>query len=308
MDTIINWLMEGDAAIRWQTQRDLLHLPQDVWQAERHNTALSGWGGQYLSFQDAAGTWGGGIYSPKWISTTYTLLQLRELGLPQDNPAARLGVSLIMDTLGAEGSDLFKKNLKRWDLCVSGMDLALAVYFQGVDSRVDALVADLLANQMPDGGWNCNSRKDRGAVHSSLHTTINVLDGLRACIEARVGSNLENIRDAEQDALEFMLQHKLFRSDKTNQVINDHFTQFSYPSRWHYDVLRALDYFQRAGAARDPRMQEAIELLLQKRRTDGTWPVQQRYTGLSFFEMEKIGKPSRWNTLRALRVLNWWQP
>ena len=144
--------MDGDPAIRWQTQRDLLKLPEDKWQVERQKTAISGWGAQFLALQDASGTWGGGIYSPKWISTTYTLLQLREIGLPSANPAARAGTSLIMDALGAEGTPVFYQNLKRWDLCVSGMDLALAVYFQVVDARVNALVADILDNQMPDGG------------------------------------------------------------------------------------------------------------------------------------------------------------
>jgi hypothetical protein len=307
MDTLINWLMEGDPAIRWQTQRDLLDQPEDVWQAERLKTTTDGWGARYLSHQDPAGTWGGGIYSPKWISTTYTLLQLHEIGLPGDHPAAQWGTRLIMDTLGAEGSEQFQKNVKHWDLCVSGMDLGLAVYFKVTDTRIDRLVEDILDNQMPDGGWNCSARKDRGVTHSSLHTTINVLEGLRTCIEAGTAPHLENILIAEQRALEFMLEHKLFKSHKTGEIINIHFTELSYPSRWHYDFLRGLDYFQRAGAAHDIRLQDAIELLVKKRRKDHTWPVQHRHPALSFFDMEKTGGPSRWNTLRALRVLRWWQ-
>jgi hypothetical protein len=307
MDDLIKWLMEGDAAIRWQTQRDLLGLDRQVWQADRQMTISTGWGAHFLSRQDAAGTWGGGIYSPKWVSTTYTLLQLREIGLPHDQPAAQHGTSLILNALGEAGSTRFQQNLKKWDLCVSGMHLALGIYFQVIDSRIEDLVGDLLNNQMPDGGWNCDSRKERGAVHSSFHTTINVLDGLRTYIEASLPSQRTAVLEAEKRALEFLLQHKLYRSDKTGQIINDHFTQLSYPSRWHYDFLRGLDYFQRAAANRDVRLKDPIDLLLSKRRKDSTWPVQHRHPALTFFEMEKTGGPSRWNTLRALRVLRWWQ-
>jgi hypothetical protein len=111
---------------------------------------------------------------------------------------------------------------------------------------------------------------------------------------------------AERCALDFMLEHKLFRSDKTDAVIDERFTKLHFPYRWHYDVLRGLAYFARSGAPQDPRLREAVDLLRHTRRDDGMWPVQDKYGGKSFFDMEKGREPSRWNTLRALRVLDWW--
>jgi len=308
MEQVINWLMKGDIAIRWQTMRDILAATKAQWQAERRKLTDSGWVSRFLSLQDAKGTWGGGTYSPKWTSTVYTLLQLRDLGLSRDCAAAQLGAKIVLnEQLGEEGTDRFCEHLKCWDLCIIGMILNLSVYFRICDSRIEALVTHLLEYQMKDGGWNCRYKRQGGAVHSSFHTTFNVLDGLRTCVECNHTQLREQIEAAESRALEFMLRHKLFFSDRTNQVIDRKFTSFSYPFRWHYDVLRGLDYFQRIDARRDERLGEAIALLLKKRRKDGTWPVQNRHPGKTFFEMEKIGGPSRWNTLRALRVLQWWQ-
>jgi hypothetical protein len=112
---------------------------------------------------------------------------------------------------------------------------------------------------------------------------------------------------AEAAALEFMLQHRLYKSHRTGDVVNPKFTLLSFPPRWHYDVLRGLAYFARANTRRDPRLGDAVQLLQSRRRSDGFWPVQQKYSGRVFFNMEKIGGPSHWNTLRALRVLRWWE-
>jgi hypothetical protein len=302
---VLNWLMEGDPAIRWQVMRDLLDAPERRWQTERRRVATAGWGARLLALQDSGGTWGRGLYSPKWTSTTYTLLQLRDLGLPGSNRAARQGARLLLDNLlGPAGSAQFAYRLNRLDLCVVGMLLSLGARFGPRDPRLPALRAWALEHQMADRGWNCNLTK-LGAVHGSFHTTFNVLDGLRDDQER--GGEAGLIQAAQQRALEFMLVHKLFRSHKTGQVINPAFLKFSFPPRWHYDVLRGLDFFQRVRAPRDARLGEAIERVRQKRRSDGTWPLQNRYSGRTFFEMEKPGQPSRWNTLRALRVLSWWE-
>ncbi len=301
------WLMQGDPAIRWQVMRDLLDVPERRWQAERRRVARAGWGAQFLALQESGGGWGGGIYSPKWTSTTYTLLQLRDLGLSGSNRAARRGARLALNGLvGQPGTPLFEKNLRRLDLCVAGMAVSLAAYFDLRRAGTEAILAHLLEHQMDDGGWNCNVKK-QGAVHGSFHTTFNVLDGLQDLLDRGAGTDQPVIQAAQARALEFMLSHKLFRSHKTGQLINPAFLKFSFPPRWHYDVLRGLDFFQRVRAPRDARLGEAIELVRQKRRSDGTWPLQNRYAGRAFFEMEKPGQPSRWNTLRALRVLRWWE-
>lgn len=306
-DSIIEWLMAGDAAIRWQTMRDLLDLPQQAWESERQQTVTSGWGARLLAEQEANGRWGGGFYSPKWISSTYTLLTLIDIGVPPTHERARWGAELVLkEILGDPGNERFQQKLAECDRCIVGMMLRIGVYFGVDDPRNEAIVENLLAERMPDAAWNCRRHRRPKPHHGSFHTTFNVLEGLREYLEAGSGKQRKAALAAEQAALEFMLQHKLFRSDKTNEVINDKFTQFSYPYRWYYDVLRGLSYFARSNAPHDPRLQEAIALLLKRQRRDGFWPVQNRHPGREFFQMEKTGGPSRWNTLRALRVLRWW--
>lgn len=308
MDDAIAWLMEGDPAIRWQTQRDLLDAPQRRWTAEQKLTATTGWGARFLAKQERNGGWGGGLYSPKWTSTTYTLLELHHLGLPRDNAAAQRGAQQLVDgMLGGDDDAAFEQELARMDLCVVGMMLEIGAYFGEMKSRLDPIVDHLLENQMADGGWNCRSRKEKGVVHGSLHTTFNVLEGLRTAVESGLKRRRDDVLAAEVRALEFVLMHRFYKSDHTGKVINPVFTELSHPHRWHFDVLRGLDYFQRAGAPRDPRAVDAIALLEAKRRTDGLWPVQHRHSGVRFFDMEGGREPSRWNTLRALRVLRWWK-
>jgi hypothetical protein len=304
---VIDWLLEGDPAIRWQVMRDLLAAPEARWQAERRKVVASGWGAHFLSLQDAAGTWGRGIYTPKWTSTTYTLLTLRDLGLPGTNRAARRGARLAVEgLLGQPGTQAFELGLHRIDLCIAGMALSLASHF-GIDNAgTELILAHVLEHQLDDGGWNCRCKHDRAVVHSSFHTTFNVLDGLQDHLDQGRPEDRRSIQAAQKRATELMLAHHLFRSDKTGTVISPHFLRFSYPPRWHYDVLRGLDYFQRIQAPRDARFGEAIELVLSKRRQDGTWPLQHSHAGKTFFQIEKAGQPSRWNTLRALRVLKWW--
>jgi hypothetical protein len=307
-DEIILWLMDGDPAISWQTLRDLLDAPEQEWVIEQQRTLDVGWGARLLALQEPNGGWGGGMYSPKWILTTYTLLTLHSIGIPRTCEAAQRGVQLMLeDHLGATCDSSFHKNLALWDRCVVGMMLQLAVYFMVADARIEAMVDNLLSEMMPDGAWNCRRLRQPRPQHSSFHTTINVLEGLREYVELYSGARSNDVLAAEQSALELLLQHRLFRSDKTGQVIDNKFTMLSFPPRWRYDVLRGLDYFARAGWRRDPRLQDAIDLLLDRRRKDGHWPVQQKHPGKVFFAMEPTGGPSRWNTLRALRVLRWWE-
>jgi hypothetical protein len=306
-DDIIAWLMAGDPAIRWQTMRDLLGAPEQEWQAEQQRTLESGWGARLLALQEPSGGWGGGIYAPKWTSATFTLLTLRSIGVPRDCQAAKRGAQLVVqELLGATRDAKFDQKLAVCDRCIVGMVLQLAVYFKIDDARVEAIVDNLLSEMMPDGAWNCRRDRRPKPHHSSLHTTFNVLEGLRMYVELRDGARCDDVLAAEQSAREFTLQHRFYKSDKTGQVINPRFTKLSLPYRWQYNVLRALDYFARAGAPKDERAQDAIELLREQRHDDGRWPEQQKYSGKVFFEMEPIGKPSRWNTLRALRVLRWW--
>jgi len=306
---VLPWLLDGDPAIRWQTLRDLVGASERAVERERNRIARDGWGARLLARQDPEGTWAGGrssdggLYSPKWISTTYTLLLLRDFGLPATSRKARKGCALLLDAgLQRDGGVNYGWR-GRSETCITGMVLSLLSYFECEDDRLDGLADHLLEQQMPDGGWNC--RRDLGATHASVHTTISALEGLRS-YELRGGSNARAARAAQRRGREFLLVHRLFRSHRTGAVIKPEFTLFAFPPRWHYDILRALDHFQAVDAPRDPRLAEAIEIVRKSRRSDGRWSLQNRWRGKTYFELERLGAPSRWNTLRALRVLKWW--
>lgn len=306
-DRVISWLMEGDPAIRWQVMRDLTGQPEEVWQAERLRIAETGWGARLLALQDEDGRWGRGIYTPKWTSTTYTLLTLCRMGISEDCGAAVRGAELILGSLLGDGPDRrFRERMKGLDQCILGMVLQLSAFFGIVDERTDSIVESLLSGRIADGGWNCRRKLTPETEHSSFHTTLNVLDGFREYGRLEKARYHDEVLDAINEALELLLRHRLFKSDRTGGVIKPAFTRFSYPFRWHYDALRGLDFIAGPGAERDERMTDAIQLVLRKRRKDGRWPVQQKYPGKVFFHMEETGQPGRWNTLRALRVLRWW--
>jgi hypothetical protein len=310
-DKTIQWLLKGDPAIRWQTLRDVIGAGERTVERERSKVARDGWGSRLLKKQDPAGTWAGGkstddgLYHPKWISTTYTMLLLRDFGLPPTNRQARKACAHLIDE-GFQRDGGINYGWTGSETCITGMILSLLSYFKFEDDRLETLVDHLLERQMPDGGWNC--QLPRGATHASVHTTISVLEGLRhhERFRARDGRKLA-IQAAQARAREFLLVHRFFRSHRTGEVIKPVFMLFAFPPRWHYDVLRALDYFQDVGAPRDERASEAIELVRKGRGDDGRWRLQHSYKGKTYFELERLGGPSRWNTLRALRVLKWWE-
>lgn len=304
-DEVVTWLLEGDPAIRWQVMRDLAPEPVEVWEAERTRIATEGWGAHLLSFQDDEGRWTPRLYGYKWISTTYSLVLLRRFGLSPGEPRAVRACELFLDEgLESDGGINISATQDRSETCVTGMVLALLSWFNVADSRREELVDFLLMQQMKDGGWNCEW--DRGAVHSSFHTTTNVLEGLREYAVAS-GPQARDSTAAESRGRDFLLEHHLFRSHRTGRVVDDRMLRLSFPPRWRHDVLRALDYFRSAGAPTDERLADALEVVVSKRRRDGRWPLQQRYPGRTWFEMERPGQASRWNTLRALRVLDWWR-
>lgn len=323
-EAIISWLLEGDASIQYQVYRDLLGADPPTLAALQRRISQEGWGAGFLARQGANGHWGRGFYQPKWTSTHYTLLDLKCLGLSRDNPGARRAVQMMFDpSMDREGAVNYAVTKRPPDVCINGMALGYASYFRVADPRIHGIVDYLLRVEMPDHGWNCEFI--HGATHSSMHSTISVLEGLleyRRWVEQEAtepegcardhsafpqrGSGcvrLEAIRQAEARGVEFILCHRLFLSDHTNEVIKPQFLMLSYPSRWHYDILRGLDYFQAAGIPYDDRMAPALAVLVKKRRTDGTWPLQRKHPGNVHFDMEQVGEPSRWNTLRALRVM-----
>ena len=293
---VVAWLLDGDVAVEWQVRRDLLGQPASLYMPVRDRVPEEGWGAVLMGARGDNGLWADGWYSPKWVSTFYTLQTLGALGVPADHPQARASVELLLDRALTEDRSGRWPNWAR-DICVAGMLVRTSAAFGLVaDPRVDALISYVLAHQLADGGWNCQSTRGR-VSHSSFHTTISVLEGLHA---AGTG-------ESEQVAgREFLLQHHLFRSHRTGEIVHPGLTSFSFPRYWYYDVLRALEHFALAGADRDHRAAEAVELLRGRRRPDARWNLGRRHTGRTWLTMERGGQPSRMITLGALRVLNWW--
>lgn len=302
-EQLIEWLLAGDVAIQYQVERDLLnHERPDL----RGRIATEGWGAQFLQLRKPEGHWGKAFYSPKWISSHYTLLDLKHLNIAPEHPLIRESIAQILRERKAEDGGINPaESIITSDVCINGMFLNYAAYFGTAAAALESIVDFLIAVQMPDGGFNCQSNR-QGAIHSSLHTTISVLEGIHEYQVNGYTYRLPELTTIAHQCREFILQHKLFRSDHTGAIIKAQFLVLSYPSRWYYDILRALDYFRAAGMAYDPRLQDALDVLWRKRRSDGTWPLQSHHPGQIHFAMGKPGKPSRWNTLRALRVLHHW--
>jgi hypothetical protein len=307
-DAVLEWLLEGDPAIRWQAVRDLKGAGERTLLREQRRVATEGWGSQLLELQDPDGRWAKGIYNPKLTSTTYTMVLLRGMGLAPGNPYAIRACKVLLDTgfWKDGGINFFPKVYPRSETCISSMVLGALCWFRLDDPRVDQLAEHVIAQQMPDGGWNCRAMPGYGgATHGSFHTTISALEALRDYQFFRPHRGLAAV-EAQARGREFLLVHRMFRSHRTGQVVKAQMTRFAFPPRWHYDVLRGLDYFQDCRAPREERLEDAIELLEQRRQPDGRWLLPSGYRGATFFEMERVGEPSRWNTLRALRVLRWW--
>src|SRR6516225_3796129 len=276
MDKVSRWLLDGDPAIRWQALRDVVGAAESSVERERQRVAREGWGARLLARQDPEGTWAGGLssdgglYSPKWTSTTYTMMTLRDFGLVPGSKPARKACKLLLDggfqRDGGINYGIWAKWTRRSETCVTGMVLSILAHFEYDDDRLDTIADHLLEQQMADGGWNC--RRPYGDTHSSVHTTISVLEGLRL-YEAHRRRKVRLVQAAQRRGREFLLVHRLFRSHRTGEIIKPIFLRFSFPPRWHYDILRALDYFQAVGARRDPRLAEAIDIIRCAQDEDG---------------------------------------
>jgi hypothetical protein len=270
----------------------------------QNRIAMEGWGKQFLSKRKPTGHWGMRFYQPKWISSHYTLLDLRNLCLDPDNKIVKETIHLTLDTSKAEdgGIQLGPSTLAHSDVCVNGMFLNFASYFKTEEIKLQSIVDSILGEKMPDGGFNCITTRS-GARHSSLHTTLSVLEGIIEFQKAGYSYRINDLKKARESSEEFILLHQLFLSDRTGEIIRKEFLNIPYPCRCKYNILRALDYFQYAGTKYDKRMKPAIDVILKKRKADGRWNLQAAHPGQVHFKMEQAGKPSRWNTLRALRVL-----
>ena len=314
---VIRWLLDSDPAIRWQVLRDLIGAPAAEVAAERARVATEGWGAQLLALQGPDGSWAGAAWNHGWNSTMHVLMLLREMGLDPACAEARRALDLVREQVrwkgwdwdGAwrgsdfEGIPFFAGEVEP---CINGQVAASGAYF-GQDVR--RIIDRLLGEQLPDGGWNCEA--ENGSTRSSFNTTICVLEALLEY--ERAGGAALQVTEARRRGQEYLLERRLFRRLSTGEAIErdrkgeSDWTRFAFPTWWHYDVLRGLEYLRNAGVTPDERAAEAIELVESKRDGDGRWPLEHQYPGEMPVETDEgVGRPSRWNTLRALRVLNWY--
>ncbi|MHA2092219.1 MAG: hypothetical protein ACW98K_15315 [Candidatus Kariarchaeaceae archaeon] len=291
---VVDWLLDGDVSIQYQTYRDLVNSEESVIKQLQAEISEKGWGRQFLDKQKDNFDWGNKFYHPKWTCTHYTLLDLKTLGmLPND----RVTKSVLKSIHYLRTS----RGVLNRELCVHGMLLNYSSHFGTSQELLIPVIDFLLDHKMSDNAWNCEFNR-KGAKHSSLHTTISVLEGLFEFIKSGNEYRKKEIRESIDDGVEFILKHELYKSCKTKEIISPKLLKLSFPTRWYYNTLRALDFFQYAEIPRDPRMEDALVVLMNKEKS-GKWPFQQRYPGQFHFEMETVRQPSRWNTLRALRVL-----
>jgi hypothetical protein len=297
--THLKWLLDSDPAIRWQVMRDLTDETPDVIATERSRIATEGWGAQLLSLQSPAGNWGGPKEDPGLLFTFYTLVVLKDLGL---DPSSREALRMI-DRV--DKGLIFKWHDNRRFLhgevepCINGRILGIGAYFKKPN---EALANQLLSEQLEDGGWNCEAPKSH---RSSFHTTICVLEGLLEY--ERAGHKSAAVTKARKRGESYLLQRRMFRSLRTGEVIDKRWLRFSFPTFWHYDVLRGLDYLRNAGIRPESSMNEAIAIMLKRRHQNGRWPLHFMHPEKIPLEMETgVGRASRWNTLHALRVLRWY--
>ncbi|GAB3127648.1 prenyltransferase/squalene oxidase repeat-containing protein [Glaciibacter psychrotolerans] len=308
--TVIDWLLDSDPAIRWQVMRDLLDAPSAQVEIERSRVATHGWGAQILSLQSLDGKWDGGTYRPgwaddskpffdAWTSTTFALQQLTDFGLDPADSRAQTALARVRDNVRWEATDtLFFEG--ETEPCINGLALTIGSYF-GQDMH--SILERLVTTALPDGGWNCWAQY--GARGSSFSTTINVLEGLLAA--ERASGTSAAATTARRSGEDYLLERGLMRRLSTGRLVDPRFTMFSYPTRWYYDTLRALDYFRSTGQMPDQRCAEAVQLLIDRRDADGRWRLENTHQGPTHLDFgEQEGAPSRWITLHAMRVLRWW--
>ena len=293
----IKWLLDSDPSIRWQVMKDLTGEAPEAIAAERSRVATEGWGAKLLARQSRDGSWPGGQWD---LVTLWSLVVLKDLGLDPASKQARRMIDRVDKRLAFKPLNNRPFLHGETEPCINGRILGIGAYFKEPN---DALAQQLLGEQLADGGWNCEAPKSR---RSSFHTTICVLEGLLEY--ERAGGKSATITKARKRAEDYLLERRMFRSLRTGEVVDKRWLRFSSPTFWHYDVLRGLDYLRAAGIKPDRRVKEAIEIVLKRRHQNGRWPLNHLHPERIPLKMEsEVGSASRWNTLRALRVLRWYQ-
>jgi len=300
MQDVIQWLLRGDPSIVYITKRDILEIES---KDDKARIGKNGWCAEYIKNQNSDGSWAKGFYQPKWTSTHYTLLELKNLCYKKNDISVQKEIKrIINEESGQDGGINPARTVMESDVCVSGMVLNYASYFKANEQLLKPIVDFILDQNMNDGGYNCNLNR-YGATHSSMHSTISVIEGFQSYEKEGYKYRIDKIKESVIKSMEFLLIHSLFRSSKTREIIDDKFLRMTYPFRWKYTVVRALNYFVDVNFDYDTRMHEAIEYIVKKRTKDGFWKLQTSFPGHEYFKMEEGGQPSRMMTYLCMKIL-----
>ncbi|MEL7602017.1 MAG: hypothetical protein AAGU77_02580 [Bacillota bacterium] len=294
MDDAVQWLLQGDVSVQYLTHRLLLGSDADTLAALQRRIETEGFGARLLSCRSENGHWGRWFYQPKWTSTHYTLTDLKDIGMPQAcAPCCEMVVRAFDECMLPNGGINFAKTMMQSDVCVDGIILAYAAYFCPDEQRIERLASHLLGAAKSDGGYSWDAAAERG----DAHTTICVLEGFDAYQKAGFVHRLSDIKGAQRRALEMLFSRALFIGEDAR------YEKLAFPYRYRYDLLRFLDYCATADVPYDSRMEPAIRWLQSRRTADGRWLLEYAHKGNVHFDMETLRQPSRFITLKALRIL-----
>ena len=299
IDPVVEWLLRSDPAVAYQARRDLLDEDDP---RERALIARSGTAAVILAARRPDGHWGRGFSQPKWTSTHYTLLELRDHHIDPGVTACQEAVALCLEQKGADGGVNPSGTISQSDVCINGMLLASAAYFQARTPDLSSLVDFILSEQLGDGGFNCRSNRS-GCRVSSVHTTSSVIDGFTEYLRAGHSHRADEVEAARDAATECLLARRLYQQKATGTPLHPEVVKLHHPPRWHFDVLRGLEMVTAAGVTHDERLQPALEILQHRRRQDGRWAANAGYPGERHVTYARAGTPNPWITLRALRVI-----
>lgn len=299
-DPVVAWLLASDPAVGYQARRDLL---DDDDPEARKQIATSGTAALLLAARRPNGHWGEGFYQPKWTSTHYTLLELRDHQVDPGLAACRDSVALCLREKGADGGVNPSGSVRHADVCVNGMFLAIAAYFGANLDDLASIVDFILSQRLDDGGYNCRSNRSSRCRVASVHTTASVIDGFTEYLSAGHPYRAEEIRRARAAACECLLARRLYQVKGSGAPIHPEVVKLHHPARWHFDVLRGLEVVTGAGVSDDDRLLPALGEVLRRRRDDGRWAANAGYPGETHVTYARAGQPNPWVTLRASRVL-----
>jgi hypothetical protein len=296
----LDWIRSGDPSLDYLVDRDLFDHKDEQ---KHHKIGKIGWCFEYIKNRKSDGSWGNRFYQPKWICSHYTILELRNLEYPPTDKLLQKEINKIgLEELASDGGINPSVTMDVSDTCVTAMYLNYAIYYQAEVKIIERIIDYLLNQRMNDGGYNCNFNQ-KGAVHSSFHTSICVLEAYQTYISAHHSYRIKEVIQSKENIIEFLLVHKFYRSSSNNDVIDKKMLMMTYPFRWKYTTLRALNVFVDCDVKYDKRMNEILDIIESKCSKDCKWKIQTGYAGNEYFKMEEAGKPSKIITYMAIKIL-----